>query len=83
MKIRIIITIALLSLQIPSMAKSGESNVPSRLNIGAGYFGAALTEPGFLLEFEYNRIYDPLFSLPLRANLGYHHHKDYHALFLC
>lgn len=54
----------------------------TRLNAGIGYYGENLTNPGFVLEFEIEKLHSALFSLPLRGNLGYHSNPDYHAFTL-
>ena len=83
MKKTTILCLALLGLltRVQAQAQTGDK-APSAFRIGAGYFGENLTHPGLVLEFEYDRVHSPVFSLPLRANLGYHFNEDYHSLFL-
>ena len=79
----LLILVAILGLLAQGAAQSQQSeSEASRLRAGVAYFGENITHPGIVLEFEYERVYTPVFSLPLRANLGYHSHKDYHAFFL-
>lgn len=75
MKKIILILIALAGIHIHTYAQT-------RLNAGIGYFGENLTNPGFVLEFEYEKFHTDDFSLPLRADLGYHSTPGYHALIL-
>lgn len=78
-----IILVAFLGLQTQGVAQSQQSeSLSSKLRVGGAYFGENLTRPGFVLEFEYEKTYTPQFSLPLKANLGYQLHKDYHSWFL-
>jgi hypothetical protein len=72
MKKSLLILLALLGLQIHAEAQT-------RLNAGIGYFGENLTNPGFVMEFEYEKMHTDDFSLPLRGDLGYHSTPDYHA----
>jgi hypothetical protein len=79
----LLILATFLGLLAQGVAQSRQSeSVASRLRAGAAYFGENITHPGIVLEFEYERVYTPVFSLPLRANLGYQSHTDYHAFFL-
>ena len=54
----------------------------TKLNIGGGYFGEAISHPGLVLEFEFEKFHSESFSLPLRADLGYFTTSDYRVLFL-
>jgi hypothetical protein len=54
----------------------------THLNGGIGYYGENVTHPGMVLEFEYERYLSEGFSLPLRANLGFHINPDYSAFTL-
>jgi len=54
----------------------------SNLNAGIGYFGENMTHPGVVLEFEYEHFTADGFSLPLRADVGFHHNPDYNAFTL-
>ncbi len=83
MKRNLLILVAILGLQAQGVAQSKQNeSAASQLRAGGGYFGESFTHPGFVLEFEYEKVYSPVFSLPLRANLGYHVNKDYHTFFL-
>jgi hypothetical protein len=83
MKKYLVICLAFLGLLVQGQAQSMQSkSESSKLRIGAGYFGENLMHPGFILEFEYDRAYSPVFSLPLRANLGFHSNPEYHTFFL-
>ncbi|MCP4310866.1 MAG: hypothetical protein GY790_06350 [Bacteroidetes bacterium] len=53
-----------------------------RLNAGIGYYGENGSNPGFVLEFEYEKLHGDDFSLPLRGDLGYHSTPDYNALII-
>ena len=54
----------------------------TRLNAGIGYYGEKGAHPGIVLEFEYEHFRAPGFSLPLRANAGFHSNPDYNAFTL-
>lgn len=78
-----LILVTFLGLQAQGVAQSQQTESPSsKLRVGGAYFGENFVRPGFVLEFEYEKIYTPVFSLPLRANLGYQVNNDYHAFFL-
>ncbi len=51
----------------------------TRLKAGIGYFGENVSNPGFVLEFEYEKQHSELFSLPLRGDVAYYSNPDYHA----
>ena len=51
----------------------------SRFNGGIGYYGENVTHPGAVLEFEYEHFTADGFSLPLRADVGFHINPDYNA----
>ena len=51
----------------------------TQINVGIGYYGENVTNPGVVLEFEYERYFAEGFSLPLRANIGFHSNPDYSA----
>jgi hypothetical protein len=51
----------------------------THINGGLGYFGENGVHPGAVLEFEYERYHTENFSLPLRADLGFHINPDYNA----
>jgi hypothetical protein len=72
MKKVFLILVAIAGIQIQVAAQS-------RFNGGLGYFGENLSHPGFVLEFEYEKMHTKDFSLPLRGDLGYHSSPDYHA----
>jgi len=55
------------------------ANGQTNLNAGLGYYGENFVNPGFVLEFEYEKMHTEDFSLPLRGDLGYHSTPDYHA----
>jgi len=50
-----------------------------RLNGGIGYYGENVTNPGVILEFEYERFFAESFSLPLRGDIGFHINPEYNA----
>jgi len=54
----------------------------TRISAGAGYYGENVTHPGLVLEFEYEKFHAESFSLPLRADLGFHFNPDYTAMTL-
>ena len=54
----------------------------TRISAGAGYYGENVTHPGLFLEFEYEKFHTESFSLPLRADLGFHFNPDYTAMTL-
>lgn len=58
------------------------SNAQTRISAGAGYYGESAVNPGLVLEFEYEKFHTALFSLPLRADLGFHSTADYSAITL-
>ncbi len=75
--------VTFLGLQVQGVAQSQQTESSSpKLRVGGAYVGENFVRPGFVMEFEYEKIYTPFFSLPLRANLGYQVNKDYHAFFL-
>ena len=79
----LIFSLVCLGLWTRATAQSDPSgDISPRMKIGAGYFGQNITRPGLIFEVEYEQLYTPLFSLPARANLGYHYHPDYNTLFL-
>jgi hypothetical protein len=51
----------------------------THLNGGIGYYGESVTNPGVILEFEYERYFSEGFSLPLRADIGFHINPEYNA----
>ena len=51
----------------------------THLNAGLGYYGENFVNPGFVLEFEYEKMRTEDFSLPLRGDLGYFSTPDYNA----
>lgn len=55
------------------------ANGQTRLNAGFAYYGENLSHPGAVLEFEYEHFTAEGFSLPLRADLGFHVNPDYNA----
>lgn len=52
----------------------------NQIKIGIGYNGEQITHPGALVNFEYEKIFTKEFSSPLKAELAYYNHPDYHAL---
>jgi hypothetical protein len=70
---------ALLVLLIP-VFQAGFSQ--TNLNIGTGYFGFQGFRPGWVVNLEWERFHSDKLSVPLRANLGYFRHPDYHAPFV-
>jgi hypothetical protein len=78
-----LLIVTLLGLQARGVAQSVQDEIsPSRLRAGGAYFGENVLHPGLVLEFEYEKGYTPMFSLPLRTNLGYYWNRDYSAFFL-
>ena len=75
MKKIVFMLVALAGIQLSTSAQSN-------LNAGIGYYGENMTHPGVILEFEYEHFTADGFSLPLRADLGFHHHPDYNAFTL-
>ena len=63
-----------------SISYSG--NTQSQFNLGIGYYGDAVTQPGVIVEFEIEKFFSDDFSLPLRADFGFYTNPDYNALFL-
>jgi len=55
------------------------ANGQTHLNGGIGYYGENVTHPGVVLEFEYERYFSEGFSLPLRADIGFHINPEYNA----
>ncbi len=58
---------------------ASQSTAQNKLNLGVGYFGENGINPGALIEFEYEKFFTEDFSLPLRADFGYHVNSDFHA----
>lgn len=78
-----LLIVTFLGLQARGVAQSAQSETtPSWLRAGGAYFGENILHPGLVLEFEYEKGYTPVFSLPLRADLGYHWNQGYNAFFL-
>lgn len=50
--------------------------------VGGGYYGENVTNPGVVLEFELEKLYTEDFSLPLRADMGYHSNPDFNAFII-
>jgi len=74
---------AFLGLMAQGVAQSQQSETPDmKLRAGGAYFGENMVRPGIVLEFEYEKVYTPVFSLPLRANLGFQFNEDYQGFFL-
>jgi hypothetical protein len=57
-----------------------QTNAQTRINAGIGYYGESITNPGFVLEFESEKMLRDDFSLPLRGDLGYHSNPDFNAI---
>ena len=57
----------------------GNASSQSRFNGGIGYYGEHLSHPGVVLEFELEPFIAEGFSLPLRADAGFHSNPDYRA----
>ena len=57
-----------------------QTNAQTRISAGAGYYGENVTNPGLVLEFEYEKLHTGSFSLPLRADLGFHSTPDFNAM---
>lgn len=53
-----------------------------RLSFEAGYFGNHISQPGAVIGFEYESIFSPDFSSPLRTNLGFFKGPEYNSMFL-
>ncbi len=75
MKKIILIWIALAAIHFHTTAQT-------RISAGAGYYGENVINPGFVLEFEHEKFHAESFSLPLRADLGFHSNPDYTAMTL-
>ena len=58
----------------------GTASSQSRFNGGIGYYGEHLSHPGVVLEFELEPFTAGGFSLPLRADVGFHSNPDYRAI---
>lgn len=53
------------------------------INVGAGYFGHTLTNPGLVLEAELEHMFTERTSLPLYANMGtYVHPRNHYGIYL-
>lgn len=76
MNSKVIIFLALV-FSFPNFGKA-----QTKLNVGGGYFGDAISHPGVVLEFEIEKFHGESFSLPLKADLGYFTSPDYQVLFL-
>jgi hypothetical protein len=48
------------------------------LKLGLGYFSETVAYPGFVLEFEREKMQSEKLSLPQRANLGFYNHPRNH-----
>ena len=70
---RCIFLLAILSGFIPTASSQ------SRLNGGIGYYGENVSHPGAVLEIEHEPFFAEGFSLPLRADVGFHINPDYNA----
>ncbi|WP_296705495.1 hypothetical protein [Algoriphagus sp.] len=52
----------------------------TRINAGIGYFGENISNPGIVLEFEYEKMHAEDFSIPIRADFGLHSNPGFNAL---
>jgi len=52
----------------------------TRINSGAGYFGENVTNPGVVLEFEYEKLHANNFSIPMRGDVGFHSTSGFNAM---
>lgn len=55
------------------------ASTQTRFNGGIGYYGENVSHPGVVLEFELEHFTAEGFSLPLRADVGFHINPDYNA----
>jgi len=55
------------------------ADAQTNFSAGVGYYGENVTNPGVVLEFEYERYYTEDLSLPLRVDFGFHSNPDYNA----
>ena len=51
-----------------------------RVNAGIGYFGENISNPGIVLEFEYEKMHALDYSIPIRSDLGFHSNSDFNAI---
>ena len=55
------------------------ANAQTNLSAGIGYYGENAINPGVVLELEHEPFFTEGFSLPLRADFGFHSSPDYNA----
>ena len=55
------------------------ADAQSHFRAGLGYYGENMVHPGLVLELEHEPFFTERFSLPLRADFGFHTNPDYKA----
>ena len=52
----------------------------TRINAGVGYFGENVSNPGMVPECEYEKMHTYDFSIPIRADFGFHSNPGFNAM---